>query len=291
MYSINDVERLSGIKSHTIRVWEKRYGIVSPRRSDGNTRYYSETDVKKLKDIALLKKHGYKISVIASMCTKEMETEVAKHLTNLSQEDTKLDSVLSAVRKLDEYTVYSVIDHCIEKDGFTKAMEYMIFPLLEHIHMLLLTGSLSQIHEKFVIGLVRRKLINEIDCMYKFVSEDAQRVFIYLPRGESHELSMLYVHLLLLDCGVNVLNLNEEIDSREVQDVCAIFKPDLVFTVFNESFMNVSLQSYVENVATNIGDAKFIITGFAAISQHFDLPRNVLKINCIQEIKNHICTN
>lgn len=287
-YSIADIERLSGIKAHTVRMWEKRYNIVCPHRSEGNTRYYSEEDLKKMLNVAILNKKGIKISVIAKMCARQIETEAAKYIGSTDSSENRQDILIKAVVELDEYKINAIIDHCVQENGFSHTMEQVLYPLLESLSMMIITGGITAVQERFLVALIRRKLICAIDEEYRFIPEDAVRFLLYLPEGESHELSMLYVHLLLLEKGVLVLNLGLNMSVEEVAEANTIFNPTYVFTMLNESYMQTLIEPYVKAVAEHVGEATFLISGYAALTQHFDLPKNVEKIADIMDIHSYV---
>lgn len=289
-YSIRDIERLSGIKAHTIRMWEKRYEIVCPHRSEGNKRYYTEQDLKKMLNVALLNKKGIKISRIAMMCAKQIESEVAKYVGATDTCKERQNILIKAVFELDEYKINAIIDHSVSERGFSSTMECVLYPLLDSISMMLMTGGISRVQECFLVTLIRRKIICAIDQEYRFIPEDAVRFMLYLPEGESHELSLLYVHLILLQHGVLVLNLGTNMGIIDVIEAATIYRPNYVLTMFNETYMQTSLAPYVEKLAGYLEETTFLISGYAAVSQHFDLPSNVKKVADLKEIHSFVRT-
>lgn len=285
VYSIKDVERLSGIKAHTLRIWEKRYGIIAPKRTDSNIRYFLDEDLNQILDIAFLNKKGYRISKLANMCPAQIKTEIAKYTDALGGEEDAVDALLFAVQDLDHYRFQSILDHHVKIYGLEKTMDQLIYPLLDRIMVMWVAGSLKGVHERFVIGSIRAKLISETKKIFKFIPEDALKFIIYLPQAEDHELSLLYLQYILNSIDIKVLNLGVDVPLMDVIEGNQIFKADCIFTIFNDSFTDDSLKPYIDAMSTNLSDSKIVITGYSAQLEHFELPPHVIKISSILELK------
>ena len=200
VYSIKDLEKLSGVKAHTLRIWEKRYGIIEPKRTDTNIRYYLDEDVQKILNIALLNKKGYKISKISKMTVAEIKAKVAEISEVDAQFEDQVDGLILSMLELDEAKFNRIIDHNIEQRGFEEAMEVVIYPLLDKLSMMWIAGSVKSVHENFVSSIIRRKMIVCIDKLSNKVKR-SDKIMIYLPEGETHELSLLYLHFVLKKRG------------------------------------------------------------------------------------------
>ena len=159
VYSIRDLEQLSGIKAHTIRMWEKRYAIVSPKRTPTNIRYYEDDDLKKLLNVAVLNKSGIKISKIACMESSELVEKVAQ-LSDMGpvQED-QLDALTLSLVELDEYKFDHILSSNIEQIGFERTMLEVIYPLTEKLGYMWMTGSIKHVQEKFMNNVLKQKMI------------------------------------------------------------------------------------------------------------------------------------
>ena len=150
VYSIKDLENLTGIKAHTIRIWEKRYGIIEPRRTNTNIRYYLEEDLKKIMNIALLNRNGYKISKIAKLQNNDIHSIAAK-LTDVDKTfENQLDGLTLSVLELNEDNFLKIFNANISQNGFKQTMLDVIYPLLDKLGMMWMTGSIEPIHENFV---------------------------------------------------------------------------------------------------------------------------------------------
>ena len=140
---------MTGIKAHTLRMWEKRYGIIHPRRTETNIRYYRDEDLKSILNIATLNKHGYKISAIARMSPEEIRRKIAEISDVELKKDDQLDSLTLSMLELDEHKFNAIVDKHIEQNGFEFTLLEVIMPFLDKVGLMWLTGSIKQVHEKF----------------------------------------------------------------------------------------------------------------------------------------------
>ena len=285
VYSINDIEKLCGIKAHTIRIWEKRYSIITPRRTDTNIRYYLDEDLQKILNISLLNRNSYKISKIAKMGEGEMKRLVSELSEVSIKTEDKLDSLMFAMLELDEYKFNKILEHNISSKGFEATMNDVVYPLMEKLSMMWIAGSIKSVHENFVANVIRRKTIVAIDNKSKECHPDAKRFLIYLPEGESHELSLLFLHFLLKDLGLNVINLGSDIPLVDVLEGQKIFKANYIFTLFNDSFSQSPLQPYLNELSRHLPNSKILISGYQTAIQNLELPENVSLLRSISDVK------
>jgi DNA-binding transcriptional MerR regulator len=287
-YSIKDLESLSGVKAHTLRIWEKRYGIIQPSRTETNIRYYKDCDLQKILNITLLNRKGIKISKIVDMSTKEIKQKVAE-LTEVGEvfED-QLDCLMLSMFELDETKFNIILDHQIDSKGFEETMHDIVYPLLDKLSMMWLAGSVKGVHESFVINIIRRKIIIEIDKLGKCDCNSSFRCVIFLPENESHELSLLFLQYILISLKAKVVNLGTNVPLIDVLEGSNIFKAKYIFSIFNDGFQDNSLQTYVNELAKNAKETKILISGFQTINQSLSLPENVKILHSIQDVKNYI---
>ena len=197
IYSIKDLEKLCGIKAHTIRIWEQRYSIVTPKRTKTNIRYYQDADLKLLLNVALLNKNGFKISKIAKMSKEEIADKVAAISEINFEYNTQLDALTISMIEMDEYKFDRIISTNIQQIGFERTVLEIIYPFLDKLSVLWLTGSVNPIQENFMSYLIRQKIIAAIDNEPFSSGKNVKKFMIYLPEGENQELSLLLMHYLL----------------------------------------------------------------------------------------------
>ena len=285
VYSIKDLEKLSGIKAHTLRIWEKRYNVIMPKRTNTNIRYYEDKDLQKVLNIALLRKKGYKISKIAELS----EPDIVRLTAELSEVDVAfedhIDALSMAMFELNEFKFNKILDHYIDQNGFTHTMEEVIYPFLEKLGMMLMVGSIKSAHESFVIYFIRRKCIAAIDSIKHSHYDQGPSFVLYLAEKETHELSLLYVHYLLKKQGVEVINLGLSVPLIDVVDSCNIKKPDYIFTMINDSHSHGTLQGYLDDLLKYSNHSKIVISGYQIVANKVISHKRLLQLNSLEEIK------
>ncbi|GAB5552097.1 MAG: MerR family transcriptional regulator [Saprospiraceae bacterium] len=275
VYSISDLEKLSGIKAHTIRVWEQRYDIIQPKRTKTNIRYYQDEDLKLLLNIALLNKNGIKISKIAKMTNKEIAEKVAAISEINFEYGTQLDALTISMIEMDEFKFDRIISTNIQQLGFERTMLEIIYPFLDKLSVLWLTGSINPVQENFMSYLIRQKLIVAINNLPLLQSKDTKKFIIYLPEGERQELSLLFMSYLLKSRKNHVIYLGQEISINDLTDACKIQNPDYLFTMITETFAKEPVQNYVDKLANNFPDCKVLLSGYQVVAQEVNPPANV----------------
>ena len=165
VYSITDLEKLTGIKAHTIRIWEKRFNLVQPKRTATNIRFYDDLDLKKVTGIALLHNKGYKISNICNLQLNELEDLVAEHSDVSHFNADSLDALTLSILYLDELKFVHIINKHIEKNGFNITFSNMLLPLLDKLNDMWLGGSIRKAHEEFALQIIKRKIVQEINLL------------------------------------------------------------------------------------------------------------------------------
>lgn len=258
VYSIKDLEKLSGVKAHTLRIWEKRYNILKPKRTPTNIRYYLDEDLKNILNIALLNRNGIKISKIAKMDKAEIHHKVAE-LTDVDESfEGQLDSLTISLLELNEEKFVKLLNKNIEQRGFTETMLEVIYPLLDKLAMMWLSGSIKSIHEKFVSHLIKRKCIVEIDNQEITRNET---FLIYLPEGETNELSLLFLHFLIKKRGFHVINAGPDVSLYDLIEVLDIRHPDYLYTIINDASEGDNFQKYVRKLCSEFANSKIILSG------------------------------
>lgn len=288
IYTINDIEQLSGIKAHTLRIWEKRYGIINPKRTAINKRYYEDSDLQLIMNIALLNKNGYKISKISQMSEEEFQAKVEECSDIYSTDDERLDALFLAMLDIDEYRFSKIIDHIIEDVGFEKCMDQIIYPFMDRLSVMWMAGNTKEVHEKFVANLIRRKLISAINDANK-CGISGPKFILYLPQGETHELSLLYLQYMLCAMGVNAINLGTDLSLIDALEGVSMSKAKYVFTLFNDSFAESPLQPYIDELSHHLGkDVHLLLSGQQLFSQNISVSDNVKILSSLAEVRNEV---
>lgn len=287
-YSIKDLEHLSGIKAHTLRIWEQRYNFIEPKRTDTNIRYYSDEDLKLVLNISTLKENGYKISKIAKMSEKELGQEVLKIAeTNLRFPD-QINSLTLSMIDMDEDRFESILNNNILKYGFERTMLNIIYPFLAKIGMLWQTGSILPAQEHFISNLIRQKMTVAIDGQYVTERESKGKWLLYLPEGELHELSLMFASFLLRARKFKVIYLGQNLPKSDLYSVREIHEPDYVLTICTAAPKKSEVQEYIDEVAELFSSATLFVGGFQVIGQDIQRKKNVEFIMKMEDLLDFI---
>lgn len=285
-YSIKDLEQLSGIKAHTLRIWEQRYNLLSPKRTDTNIRYYDDDDLKLILNVALLNDNGYKISKIAGMTESEMRGEVVKLTERSLTYDDQIHALTICMIEMDEERFDKVLSTNILKIGFEQTMMNIIYPFMSKIGVLWQTGAINPAQEHFISNLVRQKLIVAIDGQ---VSKNGGRKFLlFLPEGELHEISILFAAFLIKNRGHRVIYLGQNTPSDDLWSVYKLHKPEFLLTVITTSPSSEYIQEYLSKLAERFADCQIIVSGYQIVGQDLKLPKNIKAMHYIRQLKDQL---
>ncbi|WKN42881.1 MerR family transcriptional regulator [Tunicatimonas pelagia] len=266
-YSIKDIEQLSGIKAHTLRIWEQRYQFILPKRTDTNIRYYDNDDLKLVLNIALLKDNGYKISKIAQMDHQQMRQEVL-NLTekNLRYPD-QINTLILAMVDLDEDRFEKIMATNILKLGFESTMINVVYPFLSKIGILWQTGAINPAQEHFITNLIRQKLIVAIDGQYVSINGNTDKYLLYLPEGELHEITLLFICYLIKVRQQKVVYFGQNLPFADLESIYSIHQPDYILTIITTSPSASEVQGYVNRLSTTFPEAQVLLSGYQIIGQ------------------------
>ena len=256
-FTIKDLERLSGIKAHTIRIWEKRYQLVDPQRSASNIRYYSNDDLKRILNVAMLNQAGLKISNIVSLNESEIKQRIEEHSVVNEGYKFYIDRLVFAMIDMDEEKLEATLDKAILEVGFEKTMLEVIYPFFKNVGLMWLTGTVHPGQEHCISNMVRRKLIIAIDRKKKYVGSDKKIVF-FLPNGEWHELGLLFHNYIALSQGIDTYYLGQSVPLSTLKEVVNQKKPThLAFSHLSVKDKDV-LSVYIKNLSAVAKGCKVI---------------------------------
>lgn len=278
-YSIKDLERLSGVKAHTIRIWEQRYNIINPQRTNTNIRYYSDDDLRKLLNISLLNQYGYKISRIASLT----DAEISKEVKNVTEAEHDPDSQLAALTlcmiELDEQRFEKLLASSILRQGFEATMSSIIFPFLERVGIMWMTGAINPAQEHFVSNMIRQKLIVAIDGQINANADKDQTFLLFCPEGEFHEIGLLFTNYLLRSRQKKSIYLGASVPFKDLVNIYSIHNPKYLVSFVTTTPNGEELQQYIFDLSNNFPDSIIWLAGNQLRKEAFDLPENVVVLN------------
>lgn len=222
-FSIKDLETFTGIKAHTIRMWEQRYGILVPQRTSTNIRFYTDDDLKKLLNISLLNTLGYKISRIADMTDDEIQEVVKGASQHQSKEQHYLNMLKISMLNYDEELFYSITDNYIEEVGVEAMCVHLLIPFMTQVGLLWLTSAICPAQEHFVSNLIRQRLFSLIDTFKGHTERGEVPMVLYLPQGEIHDISLLMVHYMAKARGYKSIFLGQSVPFDDLLEVVKKF--------------------------------------------------------------------
>jgi DNA-binding transcriptional MerR regulator len=284
MYSIRDLERLTGVKAHTIRIWEKRYNLIEPKRTDTNIRSYCDEDVKKLLNVALLNKHGFRISKLAQLSNEELRERVVALNVGLNKSSVQIEHLIISMIDLDEIKFEGVLNRSIIKNGFEETVNELLFPFFDRVGVLWQTGSIHPAQEHFVSNLVRQKLFVAIDRVVPESNPNTPTFVFFLHHQELHEIALLFYNYIAKKWGMKTLYLGQIVPFNDVKMVCDKLQPEYLFTAFTSSMEDGWVQNYIEELASTFTGTTIFISGYQC-STLGKLPGNVQIVRDIESFK------
>ena len=259
-YKIKDVELLTGIKAHTIRIWEKRYQLLTPSRTDTQIRTYSDQELLQLLNIAMLNKQGIKISRIAEMTNKEIALKVVE-FSNWGSGDTQIEQMILALIQLDEALFRNTLNVLIQKMGMLETYQQFVIPFLERIGVMWLVGSINPAQEHFISNLIRQRLISEIELLPS-PSNDQPKVILFLPEHEWHELGLLLYHFHLRSRGINTIYLGQSLPYASLLETIKFLQPKWILSSWITAVDEKHIVHYFDRLKNDVPDVKVIAGGY-----------------------------
>ena len=249
-YSIADLEKLSGIKSHTIRIWEKRYSLVVPNRTDTNIRSYNDDQLKKILNVSLLIKNGHKISKVAAFSPEQISESVRKITTLSDGFEPYINYFVISSVQFDEPLFQKTYDELASEYDLALIYESVFIPTLRRIGTLWSSGELFPAQEHFLSNLIKQKFYHAIEAVPKS-SRVSKKAFLFLPPWEDHDFALLYSNLVLKKIGFDVINVGKTISYESIIQCIHKIKPDMLFTTFIVGQKVTVLQKFCDDIKSN----------------------------------------
>lgn len=286
-FTIKDLENLSGIKAHTIRIWEQRYNFLKPKRTETNIRHYTAEELKTVLNIALLNKFGYKISQIDKMSNREVREKIITLSEAEAQQERLINDLLQHMIDLDMDKFEDVLDNYIKARGIDKAISYLIFPFLDKVGILWQANNINPAQEHVVTNIIRQKLIVGIESVVS-TKMLKKKAILFLPEGEYHELGLLYIYYLLKNHGVQVLYLGANVPLRDIEFVIFQEKPTFLYSHITCIPGKFNFDKYLQQLRQKLGSSQLVISGMLAKSYHKKTLPNVFLKKSLQEVQSYI---
>ena len=273
-FTIKDLENLSGIKAHTIRIWEQRYQFLKPSRTDTNIRYYSNNELKKVLNIALLNKYGFKISHIDKMDEIELRDKILS-LTQLeAKQERMVNDLIQCMVDLDIEKLEDILDNYIQLRGIERAITQIIFPFMEKIGILWVTNHINPAQEHLVSNVIRQKLIVGIESVSTSLRIN-KTILLFLPEGEHHELGMLFMYYLLKSRGISTIYLGANVPLADVEYVVNLKKPNFLYSHLTAIGHNFNFDKFLMSITKKFKGTPIIISGLLTHTYEKKIPQHI----------------
>lgn len=273
-YKIKDIEVLTGVKAHTIRIWEKRYGIIAPSRTDTAIRMYSDEELTSLLKISILNKNGVKISKIASMKQSEIDNAILEFNTD---ETSFSDQLLIALVEMDEVLFTKTLNQLVQTEGLDVVFTEHLIPFLNKIGVMWIVGTINPAQEHFISNLIRQKLIAEIDKL-PIPTIKERPILLFLPENEWHEIGLLFYQYILRFQGVNSVYLGQSLPVDSLLQCIDRYKPKALVTSILSSLDKNGIVKYFNEIHSKDSSYSIYAGGYQIDLYATDLPKFVHRI-------------
>ena len=285
-FSIKDLENLAGIKAHTIRIWEKRYGILEPHRTGSNIRYYGIQDLQKLLNVVLLYNSGGKISKIARLTNEELQLAVKEQGTGLGENSPFINSFKLSMIKFDQYLFEKTYDELLTKTSFRRIFINIFVPLLCSIGLEWQSDNITPAHEHFISCLIKQKLLLNIEQTQRPHKEKEKVFALYLPLNEVHELGLLYIHYELKLHGYHSIYLGPSVPFDSLKALQSAYKNVRFISYFTVQPAKSDVVDYLEGFREELlQDDNSSLWVLGRNVEGLKLPLSTKKITSFQNIE------
>ena len=275
VFSIRDIENLTGIKAHTLRIWEQRHNLFNPKRKQSKHRFYDSDDLKYILRIAYLYKHSdLKISKIASLPEETIRELTMEPKPGAHNYGIYVNHLVEAALDFDQDRFEKVLQKVIDQSGFENAVFEIVFPLLKRIGMLWLSGMIHPVQEHFASSMVIKRMILAIDQQPKVVTASKRKVMLFAPQGEFHEIPILFMQYLLKKNGIPYVYLGQNVSLETIETVGRYHQVTELYFHLITNLTGCDIQQYLRKLSDLFPDRP-ILFSCCQVCEHTSLPVNV----------------
>lgn len=284
IFSISQISRYSGIKAHTIRIWEQRYHALQPGRSEGNTRYYDNRQLRRLLNIVSLAGRGHRISALCEMPDKKLfrliNETIAKDVEPSTGESYYVNQLIAAGMAFDEIHFDKILSSCLLRWGWKKTYAGVIQPMLERVGIMWAGDTIPPANEHFISNMIRQKLFMAIDSLRPY-NPGSGSWLLFLREGECHELGLLFACFMLRSAGHRVIYLGPDMPFDSLTNSVETLKPDflLLFLVHGED--PESVNEYLDQLKQRFSGKKIFVAGNEAVISQLNTGK---KLQCLVSV-------
>ena len=289
-YSIADLENLTGIKAHTIRIWEKRYDLIRPHRTETNIRYYDNDQMRKLINVSTLLRGGMKISRISKLSDKEINERIADEIDGSSKDkDTLFEAytgqLINAGLRFNETLFDQVLTNAVRRFGIQECYENLFIPLLQRVGIFWSVNDMNPAQEHFITSLLKQKLYAAIDSLPP-ATENDKSILLFLPQNESHEIGLIMAKYILRNAGKQVIYLGARVPFVNLESTVEQCRPTHLLFLLIQIHPFEQIQQYIDLLSATFNKKRIFVSGLPYILENLKIPDNITWIKSPREIGN-----
>jgi DNA-binding transcriptional MerR regulator len=287
--SIAQLTQLSGIKAHTIRIWEQRYQAFSPKRTEGNVRTYSDLDLKKLLNIVSLINSGYKISELCTMSNITLNELIEQLYVSPIHEDPErfVTQLISAGVEFNEPSFQKILSHCFLRFGVTDTYKNIIYPLLNQIGLMWSCDKIVPAQEHFMCNLIRQKILTATDG-FPSPKKEGKKWLLFLREDEYHEMGLLFAQFILRQMGETVYYLGANLPLSTLSVAIRNIKPDALVVFFVHNDFPENIDSYLAHLKKGIKNTPIYISGNEKLIEQIKQDKNIIWLQNIEDLESAV---
>ena len=287
-FSIRDLENLSGIKAHTIRIWEKRYGLLSPERTSTNIRTYSLASLQKLLNITLLYKNGYKISKIAKIPEIDIPVVVREIVAKNSTKNHAINAFKLSMINFDPSLFQNTYNNLLSEKSFRDIFWEYFIPLLSELGLLWQTDTISPAHEHFITNLIKQKIYTSTEKLQLIEPTQHDKIFVlFLPENEIHEIGLLFINYEILLRGYKTIYLGQTMPLESLVDLQAYYNNIHYLSYFTVAPNKDRLGKYIDDFTKIISQKNSNLWILGRQIQHINkekLPPHIRTFESVEQL-------
>ena len=285
-YSVAQVEALTGIKAHTLRIWERRYDFLTPERTPTNIRFYSDEQLKKLLNFGILVKNGHRVSKLGKMTDEQVYKEVTKVLADPSSEmNDEMKGLTLCMLEMNEEEFDNIFERQVIRKGFLKTITEVVYPFLQYVGVLWTTNKAMVAQEHYISNLIRQKLISAIERL-ALPSKDAPSIVFFLLEGEEHEIGLLLASFMAKSMGWKIYYLGQGVPLVNIKKVIDIAEPSLIMSMFVTPKTH-KINNFIDAVLEG-NQVRYVVSGSIENMKAIPESDRVLKISSPDEFEGHL---
>lgn len=286
LFSISQLSQYSGIKPHTIRIWEQRYNAFKPERSEGNTRYYNSDQLRRLLNIVSLIDSDYKVSELCLMPDDRLSGLVLESKNTLENESSEyfVSQMISAGMTYQEEQFEKLFEESVSKYGLSEAYKMIVHPMLVRVGLMWAANSIPSVQEHFITNIVRQKILKAIDSLTPAI-KNAPKWVLFLPEDEFHEIGLLFAAFIIRESGDKVVYLGSSVSSDAVIKASQDIKPKYLLLFLVRYNLIEDVQQYLNQLSEGLDLDGVYVAGNYKLLNQIDYPEKVYWLQDIDALE------